>query len=233
MSSLSTLKPIKLYGKGGPNPPKVAMVIAELGIPHEIVPITFPDLKKPDYLALNPNGRMPTIYDPNTDITVWESGAIILYLIERYDPERRMSFEPGSKEATLANQWLFFQVSGQGPYFGQAVWFTRYHSEKLPSAIERYCKEIVRVYGVLEGHLKKEKEAAAGVGDGPWLVGNKFSFADLSFLSWHVITPMAITKEVFDLNTDEQFPEVKAWFDRMLVSEATKKVIEEQVLQGH
>jgi len=77
MTTNSSLKPIKIYGQAGPNPPKVAILAAELDLPHEIVPIAFPDLKKPEYLAININGRMPSIYDPNTDITLWESGAII------------------------------------------------------------------------------------------------------------------------------------------------------------
>jgi glutathione S-transferase len=92
------------------------MVLEELGLPHEINPISFPDLKKPEFLKINPNGRMPAIYDPNTDLTLWESGAIIEYLIEVYDKDHKMSFAPGSNDSFLAKQWLFFQVSGQGPY---------------------------------------------------------------------------------------------------------------------
>jgi glutathione S-transferase len=106
---MSSLQPIKVYGKGGPNPPKIAMLCRELSLPHELIPITFPDLKKPDYLAINPNGRMPAIHDPNTGITLWESGAIIEYLIEKYDKDLKLSFAPGSDEYWHAKQWLFFQ----------------------------------------------------------------------------------------------------------------------------
>ena len=116
----TNLLPIKVWGKGGPNPPRVAIMLEELNLPYEFQPITFSDVTNPAYLAINPNGRLPAIYDPNTDLTLWESGAIVEYLIERYDTTRKISFEPGSNEGQLARQWLFFQASGQGPYYGQA-----------------------------------------------------------------------------------------------------------------
>jgi len=86
------------------------MLLAELEIPHNIIDIPFPDIKKPEYMKINPNGRIPAIYDPNTEITLWESGAIVEYLIEKYDKEGKLSFPAGSKESYLAKQWLFFQV---------------------------------------------------------------------------------------------------------------------------
>jgi glutathione S-transferase len=111
----SSIKPITIYGKHGPNPPKVRMLAEELGLPYELNEIGFQDVKKPDYLAINPNGRIPAIHDPNNDLTLWESGAILEYLVEKYDPERKASFESGSKESFLAKQWLFFQGrSGYG-----------------------------------------------------------------------------------------------------------------------
>lgn len=111
----SQLKPIKVWGKGGPNPPKVAMILEELGIPYDAEAVPMSDIKKPEYLAINPNGRLPSIHDPNTGITMWESGAIIEYLIERYDKEHNLSFESGTAESYHAKQWLFFAASGQGP----------------------------------------------------------------------------------------------------------------------
>lgn len=115
------LKAIKLWGKGSTNPPKIAILLNELGLAHEVIEMSFPDLKKPEFLTINPNGRMPAIYDPNTDLTLWESGAIVEYLIEKYDTDQKLSFAPGSAESFHAKQWLFFQVSGQAPYFGQAA----------------------------------------------------------------------------------------------------------------
>lgn len=75
---------------------------------------------------------------------------------------------------------LWYLVSGQGPYYGQAVWFTKFHSEQVPSAKERYYNEVKRVTSVLDGHLKSQPKGA----DGPWLVGGKFSYADLAFVPW-------------------------------------------------
>ncbi len=98
---------------------------------------------------------------------MWESGAIIEYLIERYDTGNNLGFPQGTPEYYHAKQWLFFQTTGQGPYYGQAGWFRMFHAEKIPSAIERYAKEVNRVTGVLETHLAKQKVNAAG--DGPWV----------------------------------------------------------------
>lgn len=113
----SDLKPIKLWGGvRGPNPPRVIIILEALGLPYEVITVAYEDVKKPEFTAINPNGRLPAIYDPNTDLTLWESGAIVLYLIARYDTEHKLSFPVGSNEAFLAQQWLFFQATGQGPY---------------------------------------------------------------------------------------------------------------------
>ncbi|KAF2014066.1 putative glutathione S-transferase 1 [Aaosphaeria arxii CBS 175.79] len=219
--SSSTVQPIKVWGKGGPNPPKIAMIVKELNIPHEIIPIEFSELKKPDFLAINPNGRMPAIQDPNTNLTLWESGAIIEYLIEKYDVERKISFEPGTSEYYHAKQWLFFQVSGQGPYYGQAVWFKKYHPEKVPGAVERYIKEIERVTGVLETHLKAQKTNGE---DGPWLVGDKFSYADLAFVPWQVLSSVLLVEDGLDLSP---FPTVQRWIDNLKKRPAIGEVVAE------
>jgi len=97
------------------------MILEELGLPYEHQPIAFADIKKPEYLAVNPNGRLPAIHDSNTNLTLWESGAIVEYLVETYDKHNKISYPKGSNESYLTKQWLYFQVSGQGPYFGQAV----------------------------------------------------------------------------------------------------------------
>lgn len=216
---MSSIRPIKVYGQGGPNPPKVAFVLEELSIPHEIINVSFADVKKPDFLAINPNGRMPAIYDPNTDLTLWESGAIVLYLVDNYDKDHKLSFEAGTHEAYLAQQWLFFQTSGQGPYYGQAAWFMNFHPEKVPSAIDRYISEIKRVTGVLENYLKKQDTG----NDGPWLVGGRISYADISFVSWQAIVDSPFFGESFDAS---EFPTVKAWVDKMKNRPGIKKVRE-------
>ena len=220
----SELKPLKLWGRYGANPPKIAYLLKELSLPYETVDIQLSEVKNPSYIAVNPNGRIPAIYDPNTDLTLWESGAIIEYLIETYDKSYKFSFPVGTPEYLHAKQWLYFQVTGQGPYYGQAAWFKRYHHEQLPSAIERYVKEVNRVTGVLEERLKKQKEEFGGKGDGPWLVGNKISYADIAFVQYQRIQPFILDKEEYEV---EKYPEVKGWLEKMLAREAIKKAVEE------
>ncbi|KAK3395243.1 glutathione S-transferase [Podospora didyma] len=220
--SSSSLKPVKLWGKDSTNPKKVAIILEELGVPVEFIDVPFSDVKKPEYVAINPNGRLPSIHDPNTDLTLWESGAILEYLIEKYDTGNKLSFAPGTKEYYLAKQWLFFQTTGQGPYYGQAVVFKLLHPEQLPSALERYLTEIKRVTGVLEAHLKAQKEKYPS-GDGPWLVGNKLSYADLSFVTWQN-TIETIFTDSGEYNADE-FPVVKEWLGRLYARASVKKVL--------
>ncbi|KAF2198334.1 glutathione S-transferase [Delitschia confertaspora ATCC 74209] len=214
----SELKPIKVYGKFGPNPPKVAILLNELDVPYEIIDIGFDKVKEPEYTAVNPNGRIPAIEDPNTGLTLWESGAIIEYLVEKYDTKQQLSFALGTPESYHAKQWLFFQTTGQGPYYGQAVWFSKYHPEPVPSAVERYVNEIKRVTGVLEGHLAKQEKGT----DGPWLVGSKYSFADIAFIPWQHLITKIIGPEQF--NPDD-FPLVKEWVRKMVAREAVSKAI--------
>jgi glutathione S-transferase len=131
--------------------------------------------------SLNPNGRVPAITDPNTNLTLWESGAIIEYLLATYDPSQTLSY-PSSPNKYLTQSWLHFQTSGQGPYFGQRAWFIFYHPEKnLNSVLDRYGNEIWRVTGVIDAHLKKT--------GGQWLVGDKCTYADLSFVPWYWLCP--------------------------------------------
>ena len=219
------MKTITLWGQGGPNPPKVAIVLEELGLPYKVIPIPLSDVKNPDYIAINPNGRIPAIHDPNTNITLWESGAIIDYVIERYDTKRLLGFPPGTAESYHAKQWLYFQVSGQGPYYGQAAWFKRYHSESLPSAIERYTKEVNRVSAVLDGHLAQQKGKLedSAISDGPWLVGNKFSYADIAFISYQKIIGMILTKDEYN---EDDFPHLKEWLGKMCSRKAVDAVLQ-------
>lgn len=214
------IKPIKVWGTVGLNPPKVYMIMEAIGLPYEGVNIPLSDVKNPEFLAVNPNGRLPAIHDPNTNITLWESGAIIEYLIERYDTEHKLSFPAGTNESFLAKQWLFFQASGQGPYYGQAAWFKKFHFEHLPSALDRYAKEVNRVSGVLEGYLAQQNEKYPG-GDGPWLVGNKVSYVDISFFTWQLIIATILSKDEYD---GSNYPHVKDWLDRLGALEAVKKV---------
>jgi glutathione S-transferase len=154
--------------------------------------------------------------DPNTGITLWETGAIIQYIIEQYDTKHVLSYD-SLKEKHLCNQWLAFQISGQGPYFGQVAWFTSLHPEKVQSAIDRYTNELKRILGVLESVLS---------GGQQWLVGDKMTFADLSFTVWNdridSITFCAPDKKF------EGFHNVQAWHERMTGRPAWKTIMEKR-----
>lgn len=104
--------------------------------------------------------------------------------------------------------------------YGQAVWFTKFHGEKVPSAVERYTNEINRVTSVLEGHLKEQKEKNAG-GNGPWLVGGKMSYADLAFIPWQRLVGMML-----EGYKAEEYPLVKEWLGKMTERKAVKSVFE-------
>jgi len=212
---MTQLKPIKLYGGVlGPNPAKTAIILEELNVPYENVYVPFDKLKTPEFEAVNPNGRVPAIEDPNTGITIWESGAIIQYLIDTYDKEHKLSFPAGTPEAYHAAQWLFFQVSGQGPYYGQVTWFERYHAERLPSAIDRYVNEVRRVSTVLDRWLETRQ----------WLVGDRCTYADLAFIPWQVGIEAFVAKAY---DPAKEFPHLAAWLERMKSREAVSKVLAE------
>ncbi|KAK5999073.1 Glutathione S-transferase-like protein gedE [Cladobotryum mycophilum] len=210
-------KPIRVWlAPPGPNPWKVILILEELGLPYELKSIKFDDVKRKPFIDINPNGRFPAIEDPNTDLTLWETGAIIQYLIRQYDSEKRLLSYDSLKEQAITEQWLMFQVSGQGPYYGQAGWFAHLHPEKLPSAYERYAAEIKRILGVLEGVLSSKPEPQ-------WLVGDKITFADLAFVPWNVRVDILLG--IAEENKFDGFPAVKAWHERMIDRPAWKKIM--------
>jgi len=210
-------KHFTLYShKGGPNGWKVALLLEELGLSYETIFLDFKkgEQKHESHVKHNPNGRIPTLIDhKNSDFTIWESNAILEYLAYTYDKEGKVSVtKPEDKYIQL--QWLFFQASGQGPYFGQASWFKNYHSEKIPSAIERYQNEIRRVFGVLESVLSKQE----------WLVGEKFTIADMSFLSW---TNHGANSLLDDCDLEKEYPALDKWIKKITARPAIKKVLAE------
>ncbi|KAJ6020531.1 glutathione transferase [Penicillium herquei] len=188
----------------------VICVLEELEVPYEIKSFKFDDVKKPPFIDVNPNGRVPAIVDPNTNLTLWESGAIIQYLEEVYDTEKRLTYDT-LNEKHLLNQYLHFQMSGQGPYYGQAGWFTHLHHEDLPSARNRYLDEVHRILGVLNGLLEGKQ----------WLVGDKCTFADLSFLPWNCRLNMFLGADPL-----AKYPNVLSWHQRMEERPAWKRSME-------
>ncbi|EED79289.1 predicted protein, partial [Postia placenta Mad-698-R] len=156
---------------------KVAVVLEAFGLTYETVTLDFSkqEQKSPQYTRYNPNGRIPTLIDHKNGDFVVESNAILVYLADNYDTDHKFSVvEPDEKITQL--QWLFFQASvkGKHPYYGQGGWFRRSHPEKVPSALERYQKEALRILSMLESVLSKQE----------WLVRNKCTIADLSFVAY-------------------------------------------------
>ena len=156
----------------GPNPWKVALVLEELGIPYETKIWATADLKHAPFTDLNPNGYTPVIEDPNTKTVLWESGAIVEYLLEIYDKAYLISFET-ARERNLIRQWLYFQVAFQGPPLSQVFIFSNF--ETNPEARSYFVEESLRVVQVLEQVLQSRT----------WLVGGKRSAADLMFVPYY------------------------------------------------
>ncbi|PCH40716.1 glutathione S-transferase C-terminal-like protein [Wolfiporia cocos MD-104 SS10] len=204
----------------GPNGWKIFIALEELGLTYESKYLDFSKNEhvSPEHLALNPNGRIPTIIDhANNDFVVWESNAILVYLVDKYDTSHKISVEK-YEDKIVQLQWLFFQASGQGPYFGQSGWFQRYHHEKLPSAIVRYQKEILRVFGVLNSVLSKQE----------WLVGGKCTIADLSFIPWNRAALAWHLDDVESFNFEKDFPGLSRWHNALLSRDSARKAFAEK-----
>ncbi len=163
---------IDLYSAATPNGWKASIALEELGLPYELHALDLGalDQKQPEYLKLNPNGRIPTIVDrDNDDFVVFESGAILWYLAEKTG--QLLPAEPKAKSQVL--QWLMFQVGGIGPMQGQANVFRNYFHKQIPEAVERYQKETRRLYEVLNTRLA----------DRDYLVDD-YSIADIATFTW-------------------------------------------------
>lgn len=166
-------------------------------------------IKQEPYTNINPNGRVPAIEDPNTGITLWESGAIIEYLIDTYDKDHKIS-STSFAEKYHEKQFLHFQVSGQGPYYGQYAWFKLFHAEKVESAIQRYEEQTFRVVGVLDSILA----------DKEYLVGNKASYADIAFVAWESTIQLVFPDQ---LDRFKGYRNYWAWCERIASRPAIQK----------
>lgn len=163
---------IELYTAPTPNGHKASCTLEALEMPYETVFVNIGEgeQKKPDFLAINPNGRIPAIVDKDNDnFAVFESGAIMIYLAEKSG--RLLPTDVKGRSAVI--QWLMFQMGGIGPMMGQANVFYRYFPEKIQPAIDRYQNESRRLFEVLDGHLKNNE----------WLA-NDYSIADIANWCW-------------------------------------------------
>lgn len=163
---------IDLYTAATPNGHKVSIALEELGLPYtlKVLDLSAGEQKRPGFLALNPNGRIPAIVDHGADgFAVFESGAILIYLAEKTG----QLMPKDTRGRSLVMQWLMLQMGGVGPMMGQANVFYRYFPEKIQPAIDRYQQESRRLFEVLDGRLK----------DHEWLAGD-YSIADIAHWAW-------------------------------------------------
>jgi GSH-dependent disulfide-bond oxidoreductase len=202
---------IDLYYWPTPNGHKITIFLEETAIPYNIMPVNIGkgEQFQSDFLAISPNNRMPAIVDHTplergAPISVFESGAILLYLAEKSE-----QFIPiDARGRVEALQWLFWQVGGLGPMLGQNHHFTRFAPEKIPYAIERYTKETARLYGVLNKRLA-DREFIAG----------PYSIADMAAYPW--IVPYEAQGQKL-----EDFPHVQRWFEAIKNRPATIRAYE-------
>ena len=198
---------IELYYWPTPNGHKVTMFLEEAGLDYSIHPVDISagDQFKPEFLAFSPNNRMPAIIDRTPidggePVTVFESGAILLYLAEKTG--RYLSTNLRERKAVL--EWLFWQVGGLGPMAGQNHHFGLYAPEKIPYAIARYVNETNRLYGVLDRRLAERE----------YLAGDAYSIADMATYPW--VVPWKRQQQQLD-----DFPNLRRWFDAIGARPAT------------
>ena len=183
--------PVDFYYWPTPNGQKVAILLEEMGMKYRLRPINISKGEQfsPEYARVSPNQRMPAIVDHISDVSVFESGAILLYFAEKL--QRFIPSDPkGKAEVT---QWLFWQMSAFGPILGQAVYFREYAPQPAPLAIERFTRETARLYRVLDTQLEQHE-----------FIAGEYSIADMAAYPW------ACEFEKQGQSIDD-FPHVKRW----------------------
>lgn len=203
---------IELYYWPTPNGHKITLLLEEAGLDYTIQPVDISagDQFKPAFLAFSPNNRMPAIIDHapadgGEAITVFESGAILLYLAEKIG--RFLPADVRGRKTVC--EWLFWQVGGLGPMAGQNHHFAQYAPEKIPYAIERYVRETNRLYGVLDRRL-----------DGrAFIAGDDYSIADMACYPW-VVPWQRQQQDLAD------FPNLQRWFEAIAARPATVRAYE-------
>lgn len=204
---------IELYACGSPNVVKVLLMLSELDLPYRLhrVDITKGEQLTPEFLALNPNGKVPVIIDPQgpdgVPVTVFESGAILMYLAEKTGKlwPARMT------DRYQVIQWLMFQMANVGPMFGQATHFLRYAPpSEAAYGTRRYLDQVRRLYDVMEGQLSKNT----------WLAGDAYSIADIATYPW-----AGRLYNVYQVPMDE-YPAVARWKDAIKARPAFERIRE-------
>jgi GST-like protein len=209
---------LQLYSLPTPNGVKVSILLEELGLPYEPhrVDITQNESHTPEFLTLNPNGKIPAILDPDgpggEPLALFESGAILVYLAEKTG--KLLPADPARRYQTL--QWVFFQMASLGPMFGQLGYFHKFAGKELEDKrpLERYRAESKRLLGVLEGHLEGRQ----------WILGDEYTIADISMLGW--VRNLIGFYEARALVDFDALKHVPAWLERGLARPAVQRGVE-------
>lgn len=192
---------ITLYTAGTPNGRKVSIMLEETGLPYEVerIDIGKGDQFTPEFLAVNPNNKIPAIIDADgpggAPLTLFESGAILIYLADKA-ASPLLPAEPRARYTVI--QWLMFQMGGVGPMLGQCHHFRRFAPEQVPYAIDRYSKETQRLYGVMDGQLGKHE----------FLAGDAYSIADIATFPW-------VDRHEWQGIDLDDYPNVARWYDAL------------------
>ncbi len=203
---------LQLYSFPTPNGVKVSIMLEEIGLPYEahLVTLSDADVKSPEFLALNPNNKIPAIIDPNGPngeaVTLFESGAILIYLAEKSG--KLIGSTPAEKYQAI--QWVMFQMGGVGPMFGQLGYFTKFAGAEIedPRPRERFRVEAKRLLSVLEKQLEGQE----------WITGS-YSIADIAIAPWLNALEYYQTKELVGW---AEYPNVNAYLERFLARPAVQ-----------
>ena len=196
---------IDFYTAATPNGYKISIFLEEAGLEYTPHFLSFADndQKQPDFLEINPNGRIPAIVDDG--FAVFESGAILLYLAEKTG-----KFLPTDAQGrSRVTQWLMWQMGGLGPMMGQLNVFKRYFPEHIPAAIERYERETYRLFGVMDGQLARTK----------FLAGDEYSIADMAAWPW-------VAAYAWPELTLDNHPHLKAYYETIKARPAVERAMQ-------
>ena len=209
---------LQLYSFPTPNGVKVSIALEEMGLAYEphTVDITKNQTHTPEFLALNPNGKIPAIVDPEgpggQPFGLFESGAILIYLAEKTG--KLMPSDPAMRYQAI--QWVMFQMGGVGPMFGQLGYFYKFAGKEIEDKrpLERYRDETKRLLGVMETHLAGKT----------WMTGDEYTIADIALMGW--VRGLTVFYEAGDLLDMGSLKAVPAWLERCLDRPAVKRGLE-------
>ncbi len=201
---------IKFYYSLAPNPMKVALFLEEAGLEYEAIPVDTRkgDQHAPDFVALNPNSKVPVIVDG--DATVFDSNAILLYLGEKTGKFMPDSTPKGRGELF---SWMMFVASGIGPYSGQSVHMRHFAPEPKDYAVKRYLFEAKRHYGIIDERLAKHE----------WMLGEEYSIVDMALWGWARLVPFVIGESPKDATVWEHLPNIKRLLDAVNARPAAQR----------